>query len=102
MSYLFWAILVTAVATYVLRAVPLLLLRDEIESEWINSFLFYVPWAVLTAMVIPAVFTATSSWISAVLGLTTAIVLALAKRSLFTVSLGAAVVVWISEIPLAG
>ena len=100
MSYLFWAIVVTAGVTYGLRAVPLLLLRGEIKSRWVNSFLYYVPWAVLTAMVIPGVFTATSSPISAAIGLLGAIVLALAKRSLITVSLGAAALVWLAELIL--
>lgn len=90
----------TALSTYVLRAIPLLLLREKIESEWVNSFLYYVPWAVLTAMVIPAVFTATSSWISAAVGLLAAIILACTKRSLLTVSLGAAALVWVTELAL--
>lgn len=97
-EYVLWAIAVTAAVTYVLRALPLLLLRKDIESVWLNSFLYYVPWAVLTAMVIPAVFSATTSPISAGIGLAGAIVLALARRSLLVVSLGAAVLVWTAEV----
>lgn len=98
MSYLAWAIAVTAIVTYSLRALPLVALRDEIRSPWLESFFYYVPWAVLTAMVIPAVFTSTSSPISAAIGLAGAIILALARRSLITVSLGAAVLVWCAEL----
>ncbi|MDD7464696.1 MAG: AzlD domain-containing protein [Actinomycetaceae bacterium] len=98
MSYLAWAIAVTAIVTYSLRALPLVALRDEIRSPWLESFFYYVPWAVLTAMVIPAVFTSTSSPISAAIGLMGAIILALARRSLITVSLGAAVLVWCAEL----
>ena len=55
-EYMLWAIMVTAAVTYMLRALPLLLLRKDIESAWLNSFLYYVPWVVLTAMVIPLCF----------------------------------------------
>lgn len=96
-AYLFWALLVTAVCTYGLRALPLLLWRGEIRSAWVDSFFYYVPWVVLTAMVVPAVFFATSSLLSAVIGCAGAILLALAKRSMITVSLGAAALVWLVE-----
>ncbi|MDO5746207.1 MAG: AzlD domain-containing protein [Actinomycetaceae bacterium] len=98
MSYLALSIAVTALVTYALRAVPLLLLRTPFENQWIISFLYYVPWAVLTAMTIPAIFYATSWWVSALAGFITAVALALLKRSLATVALGAAVVVWFVEL----
>ncbi|MDO5726391.1 MAG: AzlD domain-containing protein [Bowdeniella nasicola] len=90
-------IAVTASVTYALRAIPLVAMRRQIKSLWWQSFLFYVPWAVLTAMTIPAIFFATNSWISATAGLVVALGLAIAKRSLFTVALGAAIAVWLVE-----
>ena len=96
-TYLFCALLVTAVCTYGLRAFPLVLWKKEIEAEWVNSFFYYVPWAVLTAMVVPAVFEATSSPLSAAIGIAGAVLLACAKRSMITVSLGAGVIVWLVE-----
>ena len=97
-EYMLWAIMVTAAVTYMLRALPLLLLRKDIESAWLNSFLYYVPWVVLTAMVIPSVFSATTSPISAGIGLVGAIVLAIVSLSLILVSLGAASLVWAAEV----
>lgn len=90
-------IAVTAGVTYGLRAIPLVAMRRQIESAWVQSFLIYVPWAVLTAMTIPAIFFATNSLRSAIAGLVIALGLAIAKRSLFTVALGAGIAVWIVE-----
>ena len=98
MSYLAQALVVAALATYTLRAVPLLLLRREIESRWINSFLYFVPWAVVSAMVIPDIFTSTSSVVSATIGLIVALFLAWRGRSLLVVVLAAAVAVYLTEL----
>ncbi|OKL54416.1 branched-chain amino acid transporter [Bowdeniella nasicola] len=97
MSYLALAILTTSGVTYLLRAIPLVAMRKQIDSRWIRSFLYYVPWAVLTAMTIPAVFFATKSYVSATVGLIVAVGLAFMNRSLFTVVLGAATLVWLVE-----
>ena len=98
MSYLAQALVVAALVTYTLRAVPLLLLRREIESRWINSFLYFVPWAVVSAMVIPDIFTSTSSVVSATIGLIVALFLAGRGRSLLVVVLAAAVAVYLTEL----
>ncbi len=59
-------ILTMAVVTYLIRMLPLAIFRRKIHSRFLKSFLFYVPYAVLTAMTIPAVFTAGGSvWASA-------------------------------------
>ena len=101
MSYLAAAILVTAGVTYVLRTLPLLILRGEIRSRWVNDFLYYVPWAVLTAMIVPAAFTSTGSIVSAALAIAVALILAWRGHGLFTVALSAAAVVWLAEFALA-
>ena len=98
MSYLAQALVVAALVTYTLRAVPLLLLRREIEPRWINSFLYFVPWAVVSAMVIPDIFTSTSSVVSATIGLIVALFLAWRGRSLLVVVLAAAVAVYLTEL----
>lgn len=92
------AIAVTALVTYGLRVLPLLFVRGDITHPWVLSFLHYVPYAVLTAMTIPAIFSATSHWLSGLAGFVTAVVLALAKRSLMTVAIAAAIAVWLVEL----
>ena len=82
-------ILVMAGVTYLIRMAPLVLFRRKIRSRFVKSLLFYMPYAVLSAMVIPSVFSSTGSVITAAAGLVAAIVLSLFGRSLITVALGA-------------
>ena len=86
MIYLY--ILVMAVVTYLIRMLPLTLLRKPVKSRFLRSFLFYVPYACLTAMTVPAIFTCTQSPVSAIAGFAVAIVLGLRNKGLMTVAAG--------------
>ena len=90
-------ILVMAVVTYLVRAVPLLLMRKEITNTFIRSFLFYMPYACLAAMTFPAILGATSYLISGIVGFIAAIVAAYLERSMITVALIACAAVFITE-----
>jgi len=94
-------VLVMAGATYLLRALPLVALRERIENPWLLSFLHYVPFAVLTAMTVPAILTATNAVVSGTVALLVAILVALRGRSLMTVALAAAAAVLVTEAVLA-
>ena len=48
-----------AIVTYLIRAIPLVLVKHKIKNKFFNSFLYYIPYTVLAAMTIPAIFTAT-------------------------------------------
>ncbi|HHT30941.1 MAG TPA: AzlD domain-containing protein [Corynebacterium sp.] len=87
--------------TYALRAVPLLLVRGELRNRRLRTFLEFTPYAVLTAMTLPAVIHATAHWWSGVAGIVAAIVLAWRGMSLMPVAIGAAVTVWIAEMASA-
>lgn len=91
-------ILVMAGVTYLIRMLPLSLVRGKIESTFVKSFIFYVPYAVLSAMTIPAIFYSTSSLVSALAGLAVAIILAFFGKSLLTVALSACASVFIIEL----
>ena len=67
-SYLCCAIALTALATYLPRVLPLVLFRKRIENRFVQSFLLYMPYAILAAMVFPAVFTSTGGLVSALGG----------------------------------
>lgn len=97
MTDLLVLVVVMAAATYILRAIPLVALRDRIENPWLLSFLHYVPFAVLTAMTVPAILTATDTVVSGAAALAVAILVALAGRSLLTVALAAASAVLVTE-----
>ena len=70
------AIAVMAVVTYLTRMLPLVLFKKRITNPFIQSFLYYVPYAVLSAMTFPEVLYSTASLISALCGLAAALFLA--------------------------
>ena len=73
-------ILVMAAVTYLIRLLPLTLIRRPIQNRFLKSFLYYVPYACLMAMTFPAVFYATDHPAAAVAGVAVATVLALRKK----------------------
>lgn len=90
-------ILVMAVTTYLIRLLPLLLVRGRIRSRFLRSFLHYVPVACLTAMTFPAILYATEHMVSGAVGLAVAVLLALKNRSLVTVAVAGCVCVFLTE-----
>lgn len=87
MSYIMGAIAVMALVTYLPRAIPLLMINRPIQSRFVQSFLYYVPYTVLAAMTFPAIFTSTGDLFSGIVGTAVAIVLAFYGGSLLKVSL---------------
>lgn len=90
-------ILVMAVTTYLIRALPLLFMKKPIKSCFLRSFLHYVPVACLTAMTFPAILYTTDHMISGAVGLIVGVVLALKKKSLITVAAAACLGVFLTE-----
>ena len=89
---------IMAISTYLIRVIPFVLVKKQIKNHFIRSFLHYIPYAVLTAMTIPAIFSATSSIYSAVIGLIVAVLLALKGKSLTIVALISCLAVYITEL----
>lgn len=96
-KYIIISMLVMALMTYVIRMLPMAIFRKKIRNRRIQSFLYYVPYAVLSAMTFPAIFSSTGSQISAAAGCVAAIVLAYMKKGLLTVAVGAALVVFLVQ-----
>lgn len=94
-------LLIMAGSTYLIRALPFSLLTKKIENKYIKSFLYYIPYAVLSAMTIPAALFATNSIISAVTGLIVAVILALKGKSLTFVAVSACIVVYVTELVMS-
>lgn len=90
-------IAVMAVITYLIRMVPLVAVRKKLENRFLRSFLFYIPYAVLTAMTIPDIFSSTSNYVSAIVGLLVALILAYFGRGLVLVAVSACAAVFITE-----
>lgn len=79
-------IAVMALVTYLIRVLPLTLIRKDIKNKTIRSFLYYVPYVTLAVMTFPAIIHATGNIYSGVLGFILALVLAYTGRNLITVA----------------
>ena len=90
-------LLIMAGSTYLIRAVPFAAVSKKINNTFIRSFLYYIPYTVLTAMTFPAALYATNSMISAALGLAVAIGIAIWKMDLTIVAVAACFTVFVSE-----
>lgn len=83
--------------TYLIRILPLTLIRKEIKNTFIRSFLYYVPYVTLAVMTFPAIIHATNSPVAAAIAFVIAILLAWFGAGLLQVSVAACVVVFIVE-----
>lgn len=87
-------ILATGLVSYLIRVLPLTLIRREIKNRFLRSFLHYVPYVTLSVMTFPSIITATSSPISAWISFLAALVLAWRGAGLLTVACVACAVVF--------
>ena len=91
-------IAVMAAVTYLIRMLPLTLLRKEIKNKTLKSFLYYVPYVTLSVMTFPAILYATRSVWSGAAGFFTALFFAYRKKSLPVVAVCACAVVFLLEL----
>ena len=84
--------------TFLIRVLPLTLIRKEIKNRTLRSFLYYVPYVTLAVMTFPAILSATQSPIAALVALVAAIALAYFGRGLFFVAVSACVIVFVMEL----
>ena len=98
-NYVFFLyLLILAGSTYLIRVIPFVAIKNKINNRFIRSFLAYIPYAVLTAMTIPAVFYATNWWGGAAAGLIVAVICALKEKGLTVVAIAACVAVFVVEL----
>lgn len=91
------SVLVMAGVTYLIRALPMLLCKKQMENRFVKSFLAYVPYAVLSAMTFPEVLYSTGNLVAGCAGLLVAVGLAYRGKGLLTVALGATVAAFLAE-----
>ena len=82
-------IAIMAGVTYLIRVVPFTVFRKKIQNHFLQSFPYYIPYAVLSAMTIPAIFYSTGSMVTAAVGTVVAVVLAYFNLPLIVVALAA-------------
>ena len=90
-------ILIMAAVSFLIRVLPLTLIRREIKNKTIRSFLYYVPYVTLAVMTFPAIMDATQSIWSGLAALLVGIVLAWLGAGLFPISVLCCVVVFVLE-----
>ncbi len=91
-------ILAMVSVTFLIRVLPLTLIRREIKNKTLKSFLYYVPYVTLAVMTFPAILSATQSPYSAFAALVIAIFLAWKEKGLFIVSVAACITVFVFEL----
>ena len=93
-------ILVMWGVTYLIRVLPLTLIRGQIKNRFLRSFLYYVPYVTLAVMTFPAIVTATQGPLAGALALCAGVVLAWLGAGLFPVSVACCLVVFVVELIL--
>ena len=89
-------ILVMAAVTYLIRMLPFTLIRGKVRSRFLRSLLYYIPYAVLSAMTFPAIFYATGNTLTASVGTVVALLLAYFEVPLIVVALSSSAVAFIT------
>lgn len=87
---------VMAGITYLIRMLPLVLINKKITNKYLLSFLYYIPYTVLSVMTVPAIFYATEL-IPAIAGFAVALFLGYKEKSLVTVAMVSCTAVFVVE-----
>ena len=96
-AYAFGAIFTAFIVSYLIRVLPLTLIRKPIKNRFIKSFLYYVPYITLAVMTFPAIIDATQSPIAGLIALVSGIALSYFGLGLFPVACACCAVVFAAE-----
>lgn len=87
-----------AITTYLIRMLPLTIFRRPIKSRFLRSFLYYVPYACLTAMTFPAILSGAGSLAAGIAALAVAVALSYLEKSLIVVALSSSAAVLLVQL----
>lgn len=96
--YILMSIATMALITYLIRVIPMIVFKNKIENVFVKSFIFYVPYVVLTIMSFPAIFYSTNYYLSAFIGTALAITLSYKGCDLVKTLIISVVVVYCVEL----
>ena len=97
MNNIYLYILVAGLVSTLIRVIPITLIKGKIQNEFVQSFLYYLPYVTLAVMTFPAIIEATTHLLAGVLALLAGSVVAYKKSNLFVVSVVCCVVVFVTE-----
>lgn len=84
--YVAVSIFSAAFITYLIRFIPFVVLKGKISSRFLRSFLYYVPYSVLTAMTFPAVLYSVGSLPAGIIATAVAGIMAYKGKSLVAIA----------------
>jgi branched-subunit amino acid transport protein len=94
-NYIYIAVM--AGVSFLIRVLPLTVIRKQIKSRFLRSFLFYVPYVTLAVMTFPAIITASAHPVSGAVALAAGIILAWLGGGLFPVAILCSVTVFVFD-----
>ena len=98
LSQYFIYLVILAGTTYFIRVIPFAFIKKKIKNTYIQSFLEYIPYAVLASMTIPTIFYSAQYTVAAIIGFEVAVILAYFKQSMVKVAIAACITVYIVQI----
>ena len=90
-------ILLAIITTNLIRVVPMLLIKGQINNRFLRSFLYYVPYVTLAVMTVPSMIQTTMSPISGIVALVTGIIAAWRGMGLFPVAAICCTIVYLMD-----
>ena len=90
-------IFLMAITVFLIRVLPLTLIRNKINNRFIQSFLYYVPYVTLAVMTFPAIIDSTISPIAGIISLIVGIYFAYKEKGLFFVTVAVCLTVLVVE-----
>lgn len=88
-------IAIVAITSYLIRVLPLTLIRKPIKNRFIRSFLYYVPYVTLAVMTFPAIIDATATPLAGALALIAGIFMAWKGLGLFPVAIACCIIAYL-------
>ena len=93
--YVAIAIFLMFLASFLPRVIPITLITKRIESKFIKSFLFYIPYAVIASMTFPYIFYISDNYYISLAGTSVAIILSVLKQKMVVVAIASVLIVYI-------
>lgn len=90
-------IFLMAITVFLIRVLPLTIIRKPIKNKFIKSFLYYVPYVTLAVMTFPAIIDSTTSPIAGLVSLIIGIMAAYKDLGLFKVTVICCLIVLVIE-----
>lgn len=87
-----------AAVSYAIRVLPVTLIKKQIENQFIQSFLYYVPYVTLAVMTFPSIINATGSIYSGLAAFIVGVVTAWRGFDLFKVAVACCSTVFLLEL----